>query len=59
MKINSGGGYNSNKTTHSRSGKQEPISNKGNPAGVAQVGLSHAFRTGTHDFWQGLSALRS
>jgi len=40
-----GGGIQSNKTVQSRSGgKVEPVSRAGNVAGVAQTGLSHAFK---------------
>jgi|SRR6516165_12291232 hypothetical protein len=40
-----GGGINSNKTVQSRSGyKVEPTTNRGNVVGVAQMGLSHAFK---------------
>lgn len=40
-----GGGISSNKTVRSRSGyKVEPKANAGNVAGVAQMGLSHAFK---------------
>jgi len=42
--IMSGGGIQSNKTVQSRSGgKVEPVTHRGNVAGVAQTGLSHAF----------------
>jgi hypothetical protein len=40
----SGGGINSNKVAQSKQGKAEPISHKGSPAGVAQIGLQHAFK---------------
>ena len=43
-KIVSGGGATSNKIVHSKSGKSEPISHKGNVAGVGQIGLQHAFK---------------
>ena len=43
--IKSGGGINSNKTVQSRSGyKVEPKASAANVAGVAQMGLSHAFK---------------
>ena len=43
--IKSGGGINSNKTVQSRSGgKVEPTAKAANVAGVAQMGLSHAFK---------------
>jgi hypothetical protein len=45
VKIQSGGGINSNKVVQSRSGvKVEPVSKPGNVAGVAQQGLATAFR---------------
>jgi hypothetical protein len=45
VKIQSGGGINSNKVVQSRSGvKVEPVSKAGNAAGVAQQGLATAFR---------------
>ena len=44
-RIVSGGGINSNKVVQSRSGqKVEPISHRGNVAGVAQQGLATQFR---------------
>src|SRR5262249_11354103 len=43
--IKSGGGINSNKTVQSRSGvKVEPKSRAVSPEGIAQTGLSHAFK---------------
>src|SRR5262245_32707300 len=42
--ILSGGGYNSNQIVHSRGFKTEPVTHRGNVAGVAQTGLSHAFK---------------
>jgi len=43
--ILSGGGITSNKYTTSKSGqKVEPVTHRGNPAGVAQQGISTAFR---------------
>jgi len=43
--IKSGGGINSNKTVQSRSGvKVEPVTHRGNVAGVGQIGLQHAFK---------------
>ena len=39
-----GGGYGSDKHVEARKGKQEPVSHKGNPAGVAQQGAATAFR---------------
>jgi|SRR5215813_6636586 len=45
MRVNSGGGINSNKTVQSRSGhKVEPTTHRGNVEGVAQQGMSTAFR---------------
>jgi hypothetical protein len=45
VKIMSGGGYNSNKTKSGPSGwKVEPKTHKASPAGVAQIGLQHAFK---------------
>jgi hypothetical protein len=41
--IVSGGGYDSRQHVKTTKGKQEPISHKGNPAGVAQQGVSTAF----------------
>ena len=41
--MRSGGGANSNKVVHSQKGKQEPISHRGNVAGVAQQGRSEQF----------------
>ena len=43
VKITSGGGYNSNKTVHSRGYKTEPKPRAANVAGVAQQGISTAF----------------
>lgn len=43
-KIVSGGGINSNKLVQSKQKKTEPISHKGNVAGVGQIGLQHAFK---------------
>ena len=43
-KIMSGGGYGSRQHTEAKKGKQEPISHKGNPAGVAQQGLATQFQ---------------
>ena len=41
----SGGGINSNRVVQSKSGwKQEPKPKAANPAGVAQMGLSHQFK---------------
>jgi hypothetical protein len=43
--ILAGGGINSNKVVQSKSGqKVEPVTHKVNPAGVAQMGLSHQFK---------------
>jgi hypothetical protein len=43
--ILAGGGINSNKTVQSKSGgKVEPVAKAANPAGVAQMGLSHQFK---------------
>jgi len=39
-----GGGFGSAQHTEAKKGKQEPVSHKGNPAGVAQQGMSTAFR---------------
>ena len=39
-----GGGYGSSEHTEAKKGKQEPVTHKGNPAGVAQQGISTAFR---------------
>jgi hypothetical protein len=44
MKSGGGGGYGSRPVSHSHQGKSEPISHKGNPAGVGQIGLQHAFK---------------
>jgi hypothetical protein len=44
MKSGGGGGYGSRPVSHSREGKQEPVSHKGNEAGVGQIGLQHAFK---------------
>jgi len=45
MRVKSGGGIQSNKTVQSRSGvKVEPKAQAANVAGVAQMGLSHAFK---------------
>jgi hypothetical protein len=45
VKIQSGGGINSNKTVQSRSGgKVEPKTHAGNVAGVAQQGIATFFR---------------
>jgi len=45
MRIKSGGGITSNKYVTSRSSqKVEPVTHRGNVAGVAQTGLSHAFK---------------
>jgi hypothetical protein len=44
MKMKSGGGIKSRVVSHSRHGKQEPIAKAANVAGVAQQGLSTAFR---------------
>jgi hypothetical protein len=44
MKIKSGGGLNSNKTVQSKQRKSEPVSHKGNVAGVAQQGLALQFK---------------
>jgi hypothetical protein len=44
MRIKSGGGIQSNKVVQDRKWKQEPISHKGSPAGVAQQGLATQFR---------------
>src|SRR5215472_15514012 len=42
--ILSGGGYNSNKTVHSRGYKTEPKPRAANVAGVAQQGMATAFK---------------
>jgi len=42
--ILSGGGANSRVVTHAKAGKQEPVSDKGNPAGVAEQGMAVNFR---------------
>src|SRR5262245_23123306 len=42
--IMSGGGYNSRVVKHDHKYKQEPVTHRGNPAGVAQQGISTAFR---------------
>jgi hypothetical protein len=39
-----GGGYGSSQHNEAKKGKQEPVTHKGNPAGVAQQGISTAFR---------------
>src|SRR5215831_3998248 len=39
-----GGGYGSGKHVEAKKGKQEPVSHKGSPAGVAQQGAATAFR---------------
>jgi len=44
VRIVSGGGYNSKVVKHDRKGKAEPITHKGNPAGVADQGLSVAYK---------------
>src|SRR5262245_50317134 len=44
VKVLSGGGYNSRNVSHVREGKVEPVSHKGNPAGVAQQGMATAFK---------------
>ena len=44
VKVVSGGGYNSNKTVHSQGFKSEPVSRKGSPAGVNQMGVATAFK---------------
>jgi hypothetical protein len=45
MKIQSGGGNTSNKYKTSKSGqKVEPVTHRGNPAGVAQQGMAVAFK---------------
>jgi len=45
MRMKSGGGIHSNKTVQSRSSqKVEPTTHRANVAGVAQTGLSHAFK---------------
>jgi hypothetical protein len=41
--IMSGGGFNSRVVKHDRKGKQEPVTHKGNVAGVAQQGRAVAF----------------
>jgi hypothetical protein len=43
MKIKSGGGINSNKVVQDRKWKQEPVTHKANPAGVAQLGRAVQF----------------
>jgi hypothetical protein len=43
-RIVSGGGYNSRVVKHDRKGKQEPVTHKGNVAGVAQQGMALAFK---------------
>src|SRR5262249_6121353 len=35
---------NSRVVSHAKAGKQEPVSDKGNPAGVAQQGMAVAFK---------------
>lgn len=42
--IMSGGGAKSSVVSHVKSGKSEPISHRGNPAGVAQQGLALQFK---------------
>ena len=44
MKIKSGGGLNSRQVSHVREGKREPVSHKGNVAGVAQQGRAVQFK---------------
>jgi hypothetical protein len=44
VKITSGGRYNSRQVSHRREPKAEPVTHKGNPAGVAQQGLAVQFR---------------
>jgi hypothetical protein len=45
--ILAGGGYGSRQHTDKKAGqKVEPVTHKGNVAGVAQTGLSHAFKPG-------------
>src|SRR5215813_4756666 len=44
ISIVSGGGANSRVVTHAKAGKQEPVSDKGNPAGVAEQGMAVNFR---------------
>jgi hypothetical protein len=44
VKVRSGGGITSNKYVTSKSMKAEPVSQKGNPAEVAQQGMATAFR---------------
>jgi hypothetical protein len=39
----SGGGYNSSVVKHDRKYKQEPVTHKANPAGVAQQGMAVQF----------------
>jgi hypothetical protein len=39
-----GGGISGNKVVQSKAGKQEPISHKGSPAGVAQLGAAVQFK---------------
>jgi hypothetical protein len=42
--IISGGGYNSRQVSHRREPKTEPVTHRGNPAGVAQQGMAVQFR---------------
>jgi hypothetical protein len=42
--ILSGGGYNSRQVSHRNEPKTEPKAKAANPAGVAQMGLSHQFK---------------
>jgi hypothetical protein len=44
VKIKSGGGLTSNKLREFKDPKREPVTHKGNPAGVAQTGLAHQFK---------------
>jgi hypothetical protein len=44
MKIKSGGGITSNKLVQDRKYKQEPVTHKASPAGVAQQGMAVQFR---------------
>jgi hypothetical protein len=43
-KIVSGGGLNSRVVTHAKAPKAEPIAKAANVAGLAQIGLQHAFK---------------
>jgi hypothetical protein len=42
--MRTGGGYGSAKHVEAKKGKAEPITHKGNPAGVAQQGMATAFK---------------